>query len=275
MIHNQFQSHDVTAAMRLRQLANTQSVVFFAPPEVHQSILDLRKKKHGDLIDSSDVIYWLLEQTCCGIEQLQPLYFAHGIDFCRRMQAAYDNPEFLTDSSQRDAYLSILRQNEQQTLKELYRPRTKPKPISLAKDFSPAITSFFEELNARQKKFQDSGNAVHGSALQEVEQEREVEQEVEAVREIQKPVHYSPLSFPGLHRDIISFTRTGRNIPEATGYENAFMALQQTTLGLKHKINHNAIASKLYVSTEFTRTVKLPRGHPHDNFQVSAGFPAC
>jgi hypothetical protein len=53
----------------------------------------------------------------------------------------------------------------------------------------------------RRKAFQDTGNAVHSSTLQEVEQEREVAFEVETVREVQKPVHYSPLTFRGLHRD--------------------------------------------------------------------------
>jgi hypothetical protein len=40
--------------MRLRQLGTTQSVSFFAPPEVHQSIMDLKGEKAGD-VDSRDV----------------------------------------------------------------------------------------------------------------------------------------------------------------------------------------------------------------------------
>ena len=75
-----------------------------------------------------------------------------------------------------------------------------------------------KELNVRRKGFQDSGNAVHGSALQEVEQEREVAFEVEVVREVEKPVHYSPLSFPGLHQDIIDFVKTGTLAARSGGY---------------------------------------------------------
>lgn len=45
----------MAAAMRLRQLGTTQSVVFFAPPEVHQGILDLQGKMNGDAVDSRDV----------------------------------------------------------------------------------------------------------------------------------------------------------------------------------------------------------------------------
>jgi hypothetical protein len=95
--------------MRLRQLGTTQSVKFFAPPEVYQSILDLRGKSKGERIDSYDVICWLLEQTCRGIEQLQPLYYAQGMDFCRRTQASLDNSDFLANEVHREAYLSSIR----------------------------------------------------------------------------------------------------------------------------------------------------------------------
>ena len=160
--------------MRLRQLGTTQSVVFFAPPEVHQSILDLRRKKQFDYIDSYDVICWLLEQTCNGIEQLQPLYFSQGADFCRRIQASLDNSSFFSNLAHRESYLQAVRTMEQQTLEQLYGVHKQVKSGSTAVKYSPKIASFMKELNSRRKGFQDTGNAVHGSALQEVEQEREV-----------------------------------------------------------------------------------------------------
>jgi hypothetical protein len=42
-------------------------------------------------------ICWLLDNSCDSIEQLQPLYHSQGIDFCRRTQAALDNPDYLTN----------------------------------------------------------------------------------------------------------------------------------------------------------------------------------
>lgn len=45
----------ISGAMRLRQLKTTQRITFFAPPEVHQSILDLRGKTERDKLDSYDV----------------------------------------------------------------------------------------------------------------------------------------------------------------------------------------------------------------------------
>ncbi|KMU80414.1 hypothetical protein CISG_02265 [Coccidioides immitis RMSCC 3703] len=201
----QTKDHTVQAAMRLRQLATTQSVVFFAPPEVHQSILDLQGKQNGDYVDSNDVVCWLLKQTCLGIEQMQPLYYSQGMDFCRRVQTGVDNPQFLANSAQRRAYCSVLRQNEKQTLEELYKPASKGKAAKSGTSYATEIAKFVKDLGRRRKDFQDFGGAVHGSALQEVEQEREVAFEVEAVREVQKPVHYVALSFPGLHPDIVNF----------------------------------------------------------------------
>ncbi|CZR55356.1 uncharacterized protein PAC_05243 [Phialocephala subalpina] len=253
------------AAMRLRQLGTTQSIVFFAPPEVHHSILDLRRKKETDHIDSFDVICWLIEQTCSCIEQLQPLFFSQGADFCRRAQAPVDNPDFIADENQRESCLQSLRQIEQQNLEQLDGPNTKSK---IASDInSPGILKFMKELNHRRNGFRDTGNAVHGSALQEAEQEREVAYEVEAVREVQKPVHYAPYGFPGLHRDIVSFANTGRMAADSTAYMQAFASIKMFALGKKHAINLDATSTRLYVSKEFTRTVNVSTTRLYDQFQ--------
>ncbi|KAF3904517.1 hypothetical protein AA313_de0210125 [Arthrobotrys entomopaga] len=264
----QTKDHTVQAAMRLRQLGSTQSVVFFAPPEVHQSIVDTRQKKYYDFVDSQDVVIWLLHQTCAGIEQLQPLYFSQGMDFCRRIQAASDNPEFLEDPSHLKEYLNILRQPEQQTLRQMYEPKQTVKGGAVIMDPSSGIAKFIDELKIRRRGFQDTGEAVHGSALQEVEQEREVAFEVESVREVQKPIHYTPYKFPGLHKDLITFVSTGRALIGTGGYEPAFLAIRRTcSLGEKYQIDHNASSGQLYVSTEFTKTVHPYCGKFNDNFQ--------
>ncbi|KAL9104009.1 MAG: hypothetical protein Q9163_000987 [Psora crenata] len=262
----QTKDHTVQAAMRLRQLGKSQSVVFLAPPEVHQSIHDLRKKRFGDHIDSYDVICWLLEQTCSGIEQIQPLHYSQGIHFCRRAQGALENPDFLANSEQRKTYLRVLRESEQQTLEQLYKPRSNRTTNAPISSFAPDIAAFMKELKARRKGFQDSGNAVHASALQEVEQEREVAFEVEAVREVQRPVYYKPLSFLGLHRDIVGFAKTGRLAAGSEAYEHVFVALKRTALGAKHGIRTATLPSKLFLTKEFTRTVSALQGRTNDNF---------
>ena len=132
-----------------------------------------------------------------------------------------------------------------------------------------------KELNNRRRDFRDLGNAVHGSALQEVEQEREVAFEVEAVRKVQKPIHYPPLQFPGLHKDIRRFVETGRLAAGCGGYEHAFSALRRTALGLKYGFRSEAMISNLFVSKEFAKTVKMPMGRLNDNFIVSREMLDC
>ncbi|KAJ8061235.1 hypothetical protein OCU04_010307 [Sclerotinia nivalis] len=266
----QSKDHTVQAAMRLRQLATSQSVIFFAPPEVNQSILDCVKKNHGNNLDSHDVICWLLEQTCVGIELMQPLYYSQGIDYCRRIQAAADNADFLVNVDQREQYLNTLRQKEQLSLEQLYGAKTKSKAIVGSGKLTAQTFNYVKELNAMRRSFRDTGDAVHHTALQEVEQEREVAYEVETVREVQKPTHYQAWSFPGLDKGILIFTKTGRIPAGSTCCEHAFVALRKTGVGRKFGISATALHSRLFVSREFMRSVKV-NTEPHDNFlrQVS------
>ncbi|KAF3157660.1 hypothetical protein TWF569_000225 [Orbilia oligospora] len=265
----QTKDHTVQAAMRLRQLGTTQSLVFYAPPEVHQSIIDTRPKHSNRPIDSRDVVTWLLHQTCAGIEQLQPLYFSQGMDFCRRIQAAYNNSRFLDDSQQRKSYLNALQQQEQQTLEQMYEPKHDNKASAAIDNPSPEIGEFVDELETRRRGFQDTGATMHGSALQEVEQEREVAFEVESVRDVQKPVHYIPYKFGGLHKNLVNFINTGTVLVGAGGYEPAFPALRRScSLGTKYFANCDAASGLLYSSIEFSKTIRLKRRKKfNDNFE--------
>lgn len=253
----QSKDHTVQAAMRLRQLGTSQSITFFAPPEVHRVIADLRGKAMTEKLNSYDVICWLLDNACTDIEMLQPLYFSQGTDFCRRTQAAIDNPEYLTHRDHRAKYVAAIRQNELQTLKDMYEPKAKIKASGL-KPSHPKVAAFVKELDRRRKGFQDTGKAVHGSVLQEVEQEREVEFEVECVRQVKKPTRYDALTFPGLHRDLEMFIRTGRLPVDSYSYSHVFHVLSKTSLGRKHRVSRSATnQSRLFVSAEFERTARL------------------
>lgn len=108
----------------MRQLGTTQSIAFIAPPEVHQNILDVCKKRQSDRLDASHVVTWLLDQTCANNQELQTLYFAQGRDFCRRTHAATTWSNFLTQMKHRNAYMAVLQQPERQGLEELYAPET-------------------------------------------------------------------------------------------------------------------------------------------------------
>lgn len=156
------------AAMRLRKLGTTQSVVFFAPIEVHQAILDSRPTSRTTAVDSSDVIRWILSSTATALETLVPLYWSNGANFLNRSQAAWDNSEFLYDPSHTEEFLNKVREREKLTLTKLYKPRHDSKFSQELNDYitAPHLKSMFKELNKRRRAFQDTGAAVHASTLQ-------------------------------------------------------------------------------------------------------------
>ncbi|KIW32045.1 uncharacterized protein PV07_03620 [Cladophialophora immunda] len=262
----QTKDHTVQAVMRLRQLATTQSVTFFAPPEVHRSILDFRNKGEHCHLTSRDVVCWLLEQTCQGLENLQPLYYAQGINYCRRTQAECDHPLFLTDRAQALGYLSALRSYEQHSLQALYEPRSGKSGKRVRDEkFGDSLAKFIKQLERQRKAFRDTGNSVHASALQEVEQEREVAVEVETIRERQNPILFHPHPFSGLAAEIRHFVLTGTLRPDDKVCERAFSYMARTETSLKYPASLPA-TPQLLVSAEFRRAVIVPSGRPNDDF---------
>ncbi|KAM4067480.1 hypothetical protein HRG_001403 [Hirsutella rhossiliensis] len=259
----QTKDHTVQAAMRLRQLTTTQSVTFYAPPEVYRSILDLRSKEDGMRINSFDVVYWLLEQTCRNNEQLHSLFIAQGIDFCRRTSAALQYPKFLSEETHKSALLEVMKSPEQITLDELYGRATQTPRNSAPESFHTSLREIARQLERYRASCEDSSSLAHRSLMEEVEQEREVEFQVEQVRQVQKPRHCKSLSFSGLHPAIFSFAQTGL-LGGDSGFELASTFIANTCLGKKY--NFRAPESRLFVSDEFTRTIENGSEGPNDDF---------
>lgn len=259
--------------MRCRDLATTQSVKWIGTPEVHQSILQIRPESSPRPIDSRDVVFWLLNNSCLNINQLQPLYYAQGVNFCERMQAFYNNRSFLDDESQRSSLVGVIQDKERMRLEELYCPRRKEQSVERIHTFIPELSQFRRELGALRKGFRDTGGTVHPSALQEVEQEREVAYEIEKVREVQKPMKYKALGFPGLHKDLLTFATTGRMFARSDAYEHALITLQRTGLRDKHTINIRSVKdTNLFCSIEFSRTVQEARKAPLHHLQRTVNW---
>ncbi|KAL4806252.1 hypothetical protein BDV18DRAFT_160319 [Aspergillus unguis] len=264
----QTKDHTVQAAMRLRQLGSTQSVMFIAPPEVHQSILDVGGKTSSAALDSSDVVAWLLDQTCTTNRELQPLYFSQGKDHLNRMQAAVHCKKFLTSPQHRRAYLEVLQQPEQQTLEQLYEPtyrETTDFSVSpVAATSTGRIAGLIKELQKRRQESQAFESAFSSLALEEVEQEREVAFEVEEEREVQRPRHPKALRFPGLHQSILDFAKGG--LLSHSHILTAAEVLETTHIGEKYKIEGSLLVPHVYVSEEFTRTIRQKKAGKDDTY---------
>ena len=252
--------------MRLRQLATTQSITFYAPPEVHQSILNLRQKGPDDKPDSDDVVFWLLEQTCCNIEQLQPLYVAQGLDYCRRQIAAKKNVDACTDTAQRQRYLQVLQQPEHYSLEELYAPGRTVEAYPCNTDGHLHLSPIVSALRNMRKSIRSSGDDMQLLAHQEVEQEREVEVELETVREVKKPPQAVPWPQGDLHKDVSSFAQSGQLVTGSSSYIQVFAHLRETGLGRRFGVTESATKSKLYVTFDFTKTILTSGKKPMDEY---------
>lgn len=263
----QTKDQTVQAAMRLRQLGTSQSITFFAGPDVESSIRHLCQKSLGS-IDSSHVIHWLLEQTCHEMATMMPLYFAQAHDFCLRMQASIDHSGFLVDESSRSSYLKFIHVPEKHDLRYLYAPKEAPISHDFPEDLAPSLQAFATEISTRRSQHISTATTDQPlSVFEEVEQEREVAAEVEAIRHIQPPQSYTPLRFPGLNRHLELFAETGQLT--AGVFPAAFDILSDITPALKYEFTAKFMKSKLFLSTELIeRTVKIL----HDK---SASYMVC
>ncbi|KAH7268297.1 hypothetical protein B0J15DRAFT_533760 [Fusarium solani] len=244
----QTKGHTVQAAMRLRQLGSTQSVAFVAPPEVYQSILRLRSAYNGIFtkhlhMTSEDVVHWLLEQSCAASENIMPLHLAQGFDFCRRTNALWKGLGHIHKKEPRNQLLRAIQLREYQTLEQLYGARQPDLTEFSQLDFL-RLADFRTKLQQQRAESSSSGKAVHSSAFEEVEQEREVEFEVEQVREKQKPTRFTPFEVEQLDSQLVAFVQFGKFHDQR--FEQAFTLIGRTSIGRRFGVQRTS--SRLFVS---------------------------
>ncbi|KAM3439603.1 hypothetical protein MY4824_002595 [Beauveria thailandica] len=254
----QTKDQTVQAAMRLRQLGTTQSVAFLAPPEVYRGILDLRVAHMGDAaravgLSSRDVVRWLLEQSCNANEQMMSLHLSQCWDFCRRTDVLWKHADYATSKRDREKVLGVIKQEEQQTLLQMYGPRV-PSEMACRLQLASRQLQAFAENAGRMAQY--GGQSSYSSALMEVEQEREVVLEVEHMREKETRARHVALAFPGLDTAILDFIATGQ-LDTGTGTSRpllqAFDYVARTRIGKSFGVG--ATESRLYVSHEFSHAV--------------------
>nr|WNZ75847.1 hypothetical protein [Trichoderma harzianum] len=260
----QTKDNTMQAAMRLRQLRTTQSVTFFAPPEVDMSIRDVcRNRLPIDThIESPHVIFWLLEQTCRANEDLQPLFQAQGNDFCQRTNALLKYPNFLDSEDCKNSLLKRLQQPEHQTLMQMYGDTSRS---STSQGLENMLSSRLQDITNRLSQYDISG-VCQTDVFGEVEQEREIEVQLETQREVQRPVHYQAHLFYGLSAAILEFFKTGKLDAADEDVKHAFDYIGETEVGEKHEIHDTH--SRLFVSREFRHTIELPL----DDYSVGDRF---
>ncbi|KAI9901102.1 hypothetical protein N3K66_002919 [Trichothecium roseum] len=250
----QTKDQTVQAAMRLRQLGSTQSLAFVAPSEVYRSILDLRPLADAspgqpEAIGSADVVRWLIEQSCLANENAVGLRVAQGMDYCERMDALQTHGDYLENRKSMTKVLEKVQRQENQSLEALYGPQSGGFQSEM-----PRLAEYLDKLTLQKRQMETDGrSSTRPTALQEVEQEREVEFEVEEERQTQRPYYSEPLTYPGLHGSLLVFSRTGSMGTDGP-FIQAFDFLGGTAIGSSCGIA--STGSNLFVSEQFTKTVE-------------------
>jgi hypothetical protein len=165
--------------------------------------------------------------------------------------------------------VNVLQRPEQQTLEQLYGSDNKTSQRQLSRKYMDwQLQDFMDELVKIRRNISRDSNAPNASALEEVEQEREVEFQVEEVRQVQKVPRQKARRFMGIHEAISAFVSTGI-LSGRQGYEHVFNAMSRTSVGERFGVT--GTDSQLFVSEQFMKTIELNKSNSIDNFMV--GLP--
>ncbi|KAG4253839.1 hypothetical protein FPRO03_14239, partial [Fusarium proliferatum] len=174
----------VQACMRMRKLGKGQSVEFCVPWEIEQKIIRLKTQEKAARreIVISDVLSWVITETCLDLRKAIPLWLNQGARFSRH-QEFWSKKEGVAVSGWAEQFL----EDEAQTLDQRYRPRTGRITLDSLLDKAGAVMA--NELRARCDEF--GLTELHTASLQE-EQERELSPETEQERQVEKPPAAEP-----------------------------------------------------------------------------------
>lgn len=249
--------------MRMRKLGCHQSLIFFAPPEVHQEILALSGKEPGAALNSRDVLSWSFDQTCRATSSIKPLWIMQGLEHSHRKRLC---AEYLQGSalepSQITEFCTRLEEPEGRTLYEMYGEGSGQAAFrSCLTDEKAHQDPTVQHLLWEWELFKEDHS--RDWSLQE-EQEREIAHEVEQERELQRPPPAKALQHeidPALRK----FIQTGRlDDAPVRPFQRAFDSLSQTS-AFQH-LGADAVADTLLVTSDFARTVDLTPCSTSDDF---------
>lgn len=235
----------------MRELTNGQSVAFFIPPEVRHDM-----KKDGAGITSTDVVQWVLEQTCDQLEKLQPLWAWQGLQHFRCAQIWDD---FRTRASSLEDIVARIQQPELKSLSQLYAPWGEhPQSIASLRELAPHDPTVRELL----EKWE--GVASTQTTLYE-EQERELTQEIQREPQIRRPPSVEAQSHI-VNADIKHFAKHGQ-FPRwisSDDVDPAFKCLSQTSARAFEL--PTSIGPHIYASLDFLSTIHRDDNTVDDEF---------
>ncbi|KAK0446444.1 uncharacterized protein EV420DRAFT_1715953 [Desarmillaria tabescens] len=225
----------VQDAMRMRQLGQGQSVMFFAPLDIDQKIRAIAGKSESNVLETIDVLRWVMTETWDDITHHVPHWALQGLDYFGRRDALNI---FTASGSTEYQYLIPWVQPEGRSLKELYAVPEGPTTALNAMDI-PELRNRCQQLGV---------NFVSNNNVDE-EQEREVNQEIEREQEIERPAKRKP-AIHVLHNDVRHFIETGVIFRQSSAFASLFQSLND-----RHSFGTRVWSPRLLCTYDFTKTV--------------------
>jgi hypothetical protein len=260
----------------MRQLGHGQTVMYFAPTEVHQKISDVTQKRSpGSGIQAVDVVRWAIDETCASIRHSIPLWASQGLSYHNRRKAWLDySGSDSNDHLDGENLLDGLKEPESQTLEEMYGIKDMPNASSRIQNFAE------DEDDEDEDGFEDRGvetedaivkaiwtecerfsvTSLHGVRQQE-EQEREVAQETEQERAVERPPPASAERH-SLSPWVIDFVGAGK-IRSMNTFVPAAHIFDQTSAETKMV---DGWPESLLATRDFTRTIKATSQNLLDDY---------
>ncbi|PHH90086.1 hypothetical protein CDD83_4568 [Cordyceps sp. RAO-2017] len=236
----------VQACMRMRRLGKGQSVVFCVPWEVEHKIRQQRGGRSPSTgpISVSDVLCWVIAETCLDLQRTMPLWLAQGCRFYRQGEM-WKKGKGVGDqsSARRLEWAQGFLEDEARSLKDQYQPGRADGDLGSL--LRPVREDVRTELQRRCEAF-GLTRRQRTAALQE-EQERELAPEAERLRQVERPPPVQAEAHD-IHPDVRHFVAHGDTSPSPS-----FLA---------------ELPRLVWATGDFARTVERSQGYS-DAFQRS------
>jgi hypothetical protein len=222
--------------MRMRQLGNGQSLMFFAPFEIDRAMKRAAGKRDSDTLAVIDILRWSMLETCLDIEHHLPHWAHQGLDYVRRKEALEAlSSEPSGESLQ--ALVNVWRQPESRSLDQLY---------GLDRDADGGSDAIFE-VPELADHLQNLGIGRLGRVDMDEEQEREVDHEAEVERQIERPPRAKAAEH-NVHPDLERLVTQNVLNPSSPAFEPVFKSIPRAP--------RDVWADSLLVTKDFLTTIQ-------------------
>ena len=218
----------------MRKLGHGHSIMFFAPLEVDRRIRSVASKGPSDAIDTTDILQWVIRETCDDIQQRAPHWAQQGMDHTSRY-AIWTNfcGDELSPTELSDKWL----QPEAKRLEDLYGSCNPSNSTALNADI--------------RQRCNDLGVLSLRDVSMDEEQEREVIHEAERERQVERPPRVLPATH-SIHQAVVNFVKTGV-VPTITpAFRPAFATLDTTSAAANEA---HIWSPYILATTDFQKTV--------------------